>query len=181
MLGERALEGSEGADRVAAFEALARQSLDSSYRLAALILRDATEAQDAVHDAFVQAWQKWSSLRDADRFDAWFGRILLNVCRDRLRRGRRWQVVDISAALDHRDADEQGRRVDDRLAIERSFRHLSADHRIVIVLRFYLDLSVDEIAERVGVPSGTVKSRLHVALRQVGGDLALAFDEEGDE
>ena len=97
MLKEQVLGGQKADARVASFDTLARRNLDSApYRLAALILRDPVEAQDATHDAFVQAWQKWSSLRDLDRFDAWFGRILVNVCRDRLRRGRRRQVHDIS-------------------------------------------------------------------------------------
>jgi RNA polymerase sigma-70 factor (ECF subfamily) len=180
MLGERALEKPGSADRATAFEALAQQNLDSSYRLAALILRDPVEAQDAVHDAFVKAWRSWSSLRDVSRFDAWFGRILVNVCRDRLRSGRRWSVVDISAALGHRDSHDHAGGVDDRMAIERAFKSLNADQRIAIVLRFYLDMSVDDIALRVGVPAGTVKSRLHNALKQVGSDLQLAVDEEGD-
>jgi RNA polymerase sigma-70 factor (ECF subfamily) len=66
------------------------------------------------------------------------------------------------------------------MAIERAFKSLNADQRIAIVLRFYLDMSVDDIALRVGVPAGTVKSRLHNALKQVGSDLQLAVDEEGD-
>jgi RNA polymerase sigma factor (sigma-70 family) len=180
MLGERALAGSRSEDRIAAFDALARRSLDSSYRLAGLILRDATEAQDAVHDAFVQAWQRWSTLRDPSKFDAWFGRILVNVCRDRLRRRKRFSVVDISAGWNQRDGRDETGRILERDAVEKAFRKLSADHRIVIVLRFYLDLSVDQIADRVGAPTGTVKSRIHNALRQIGGDLALEDGEEGE-
>src|SRR5262245_53147430 len=77
------------AARDAAFLRLASEHLDRAYRLARAIVRDPAEAQDATHDAFVQAWRKWGSLRDPDRFDAWFDRILVNTCRNRLRAVRR--------------------------------------------------------------------------------------------
>jgi DNA-directed RNA polymerase specialized sigma24 family protein len=73
----------DAADEV--FAALTRRHVDGAYRLAWAILRDNAEADDATQDAFALAWRKRSSLRDADRFDAWFGRFLVNVCRDRLR------------------------------------------------------------------------------------------------
>ena len=108
MLRDRALDTVRAEDRSATFEALARTNLDASYRLAALILRDPVEAQDATHDAFLQAWQKWSSLRDVDRFDAWFGRILVNVCRDRLRRARDlfdWQQFETKSKPEEESGD----------------------------------------------------------------------------
>ena len=71
--------------RDAAFVRLADEHLDKAYRLARAILRDPVEAQDATHDAFVQAWRKWGTLRDPERFEPWFDRILVNTCRDRLR------------------------------------------------------------------------------------------------
>ncbi len=74
-------------ERAQAFLRLADDHLDSGYRLARAILRDPTEAQDATHDAFEQAWRKWPSLRDPTRFQQWFDRILVNTCRDRLRSG----------------------------------------------------------------------------------------------
>ena len=71
-------------ERARAFLRLADDHLDTAYRLARHILRDPTEAQDATHDAFEQAWRKWSTLRDPARFEHWFDRILVNTCRDRL-------------------------------------------------------------------------------------------------
>ena len=85
-------------ERAQAFLRLADHHLDAAYRLARAILRDATDAQDATHDAFEQAWQKWSTLREASRFEPWFDRILVNTCRDRLRSGRR-QPTDISVEI----------------------------------------------------------------------------------
>lgn len=83
--------GGVEADRAVASHRLVECYLDDSYRLAAVILSDVLAAQDAVHDAFVTVWQGLESLREPDRFEAWFGRILVNTCRDRLRRGRRWR------------------------------------------------------------------------------------------
>ena len=66
-------------ERVAAFQRLAEQRLDASYRLANAILGDATQAQDTVHDAVLIAWKRWSSLRDPAKFDAWFDRYFPRV------------------------------------------------------------------------------------------------------
>ena len=79
----------QSSERAQAFLGLAEDHLDSAYRLARAILRDSNDAQDATHDAFEQAWRKWSTLRDPARFGQWFDRILVNTCRDRLRSARR--------------------------------------------------------------------------------------------
>src|SRR6187455_2866717 len=72
-----------------AFRELMDRELNGSYRLAAAILRDSDQAEDAVHDAAIAAWRRWNSVRDAERVSAWFHRIVVNVCRDRLRRAKR--------------------------------------------------------------------------------------------
>ena len=168
MLSERAI-GSANADRAAAFTELAERHLADSYRLAALILGDRADAEDATHDAFVAAWKSWGSLRDPARFEAWFGRILVNVCRDRLRRSRRHGVTDLSDELLAAPAvGDSAAAAADRDAVGRGLARLDPDQRLVLVLRYYRDLPVDEIAARVGVPAGTVKSRLHYALRDLG-------------
>lgn len=157
--------------RSAAFERLVDERLDETYRLARLILRDAQEAEDATHDAFVRAWRDHGKLRDPERFDAWFGRILVNACRDRLRRAshRRHDELDrASAAAAPHDAHRQ---VDDRDELDRAFVALNADQRIAVVLRFYGDLTIEQVARAVGAPVGTVRSRLHYALRQLRGSL----------
>lgn len=154
-------------DRREAFSALADLHLGEAYRLAGIILGDRLEAEDATHDAVVTAWKGYGSLRDAARFEPWFQRILVNTCRDRLRRRRRTPVVEIDVARDVVSDQDPYVRVDDRLVFGRAFEALSADHRIVIVLRYYADLTVDDIAGRLGVPAGTVKSRLHLATRKL--------------
>jgi RNA polymerase sigma-70 factor (ECF subfamily) len=168
VVGPRSVEAGE-LDRAAAFDAIVQQHLDASYRTAALILRDHAEAEDATHDALVIAWRRWSSLRDPSKFAPWFGRILTNVCVDRLRRRRRTSLTDVSAALEARQAfGDNASAVADRDMLARAFTKLSPEHRVVIVLRYFQDLPVEEIAQRVGVPAGTIKSRLHHALRDLG-------------
>ena len=158
--------------------ALARRlelELDQSFALARAILGDDDEAEDAVQDACLAAWRRAGSLRDPDRFGAWFGRILVNGCRDRLRRRQRQQVRAIALQAEWRGvADGQDpavlRGTSDR-DLDTAFDRLDAEHRIVVLLRFWQDLSLDEIADRLDVPLGTVKSRLHYALRALRTDL----------
>lgn len=149
-------------DRRVAFERLAAGTLDQAYRLAGVILGSGADAEDATHDAVVQAWRAYATLRDPARFDAWFQRILVNVCRDRLRRHRRAPVTEISVAGSR--SPDAFATVDDRLALDRAFGRLNPDQAITVVLRFHLDLSLEEVATRMRVPVGTVKSRLHAAM-----------------
>jgi RNA polymerase sigma-70 factor (ECF subfamily) len=103
-------------------------------------------------------------LRDPAGFQAWFDRILVNICRDRLRRSRivrRIAVVDEPIRNQASDPYDQLIREHDLLA---AMDVLDVDLRTVVVLRFWADLKVDDIAERLGWPSGTVKSRLHRAI-----------------
>ena len=161
--------------RELAFVRFAESRLADHYRIAAVILGDPTEAQDAVHDAFERAWRAGPTLRDPARFDAWVGRILMNECRDRLRRRSRRPVTDISGSLSETlAAPDQLRNAIDRDEIGPAFAALNPDQQIVIALRFYADLTVDQIAERVNAPVGTVKSRLHHALAAMHAELARA-------
>lgn len=165
-------------EREAAFVVFAERRLAEQYRLAAVILGDTVEAQDATHDAFELAWRRWGDLRDPGRLDAWFGRILVNVCRDRLRHRKRHAVTDLSPQLVASIAarDELDGTVE-RDEIGQAFARLNPDHRVAIVLRYYADLSIPQIAERVGAPAGTVKSRLHHALQQM--NRALGSERDG--
>jgi RNA polymerase sigma-70 factor (ECF subfamily) len=170
------LRVTEAAD---AFPRLIESQLDGAFRLATIILGSAIEAEDAVADAALSAWRSRSRLRETDRFEAWFGRIVVNVCRDRLRSRRRHPVGELPAGevrspdgnrADFRDA------VHARDAMSRALEVLEPDERIVVVLRFWHDLPVDAIAGRVGIPAGTVKSRLHHATER----LRAALTVEGE-
>ena len=155
-------------------ELMDRRVLDSAYRYATLILGDRADAEDATHDAALTAWRHLGELRDPAKFQAWFGRIVVNACRDRLRARRRRPVhVELDPELPSPDAND-GLARRDALAV--AIRSLSADHREVVVLRFYADLTVEQVAARTGVGAGTVKSRLHYALRH----LRAAVDAEDE-
>ena len=166
-------ELSQPASQADAFRRLADRRLDGAYRLARAILHDAADAEDATHDAFVTAWRSWATLRDPARFDAWFDRILVNVCRNRLRWAARHRSADLTAEMGGGGKDPY-RATGDRDAIEQALRALSAEQRIVVVLRFYRDMQLDDIATWMGIPTGTVKSRLHHALRRLGTVMAEA-------
>ena len=164
-------EASAPVDRRLTFERLTQDRLDRAYRLAAAILGDPGEAEDAVQDAAMQAWDGWARLRDAGKFDAWFDRILVNRCRDRLRKRARAAVpgpLDVAALDPGVDSAE-------RVAVGQALATLGPDHRIVVILHFVEDLPIGEIAARTGQREGTVKSRLHYALRQ----LRAAYDAAG--
>ena len=165
MQGDQVVAADLSSVRDAAFRDLAEQHLDRSYRLAHVILGNAADAQDATHDAFVLAWRRWPSLRDPAKFPQWFDRILVNTCRDRLRRTTRFPTQDLSANL-AAGHDPTGATLD-RDVIGLALASLSPDHRVVVVLRFYRDLAAEEIARVLGIPVGTVHSRLHYALQRL--------------
>jgi RNA polymerase sigma factor (sigma-70 family) len=146
------------------FVRLADQELDRAYRLAGLILGSFNDAEDATHDAFVRAWHGAGSLRDPAGFQPWFDRILVNVCRDRLRRSRIVRFVPVEdEAVDQPAADAYDRLIRERDLLT-AIARLDIDLRVAVVLRFWADLTVDDIAERLAIPAGTVKSRLHRAI-----------------
>ena len=154
----------------------ARAKADDGYRLAGYLLGDADEAQDAVQEALIKAWRSWSSLRDPERFGAWFDRILVNVCRDRMRRHRTLRMVELEAAGEVESADPFRRMlVEDEVAA--AVARLNPEHRIVIILRFWQDLALEGVADRLDLPLGTVKSRLHCALKALGTELRRSSDE----
>ncbi len=146
-----------------AFEALAISVGDRLFAIARLILRDVDRAQDAVQDALVQAWRALPQLRDPDRFDAWMRKLIFNACMDIARRSQRWEAQVNVVALPEPVSDASDS-IADRDQLERGFRRLRPEQRAAIVLRYYLDLTVPEVAETLGIPEGTAKSRLHHAM-----------------
>ena len=152
--------------RIAAFQRLADQRLDASYRLATAIVRDDSEAKDAVHDAVVLAWQRWSSLCDPSRFDAWFDRIVVNVCRDRLKASKYRRTADIGHAESVTTPD-LAPEVQRRMVVGQALAGLKPDDIVVIVLRHFLDLQIDDIAALLDIPVPTAKGRLRAAMSRL--------------
>jgi RNA polymerase sigma-70 factor (ECF subfamily) len=174
--GVRVRAGSADADRASAFLALIDAELERAYRLATVILGDESDGQDAVHDAAEVAWRRWPGLRDEARAAGWFRQIVVNRCRDRLRSKRRWRVLhDLfqGSAREPSVADTSSA-VAIRDELNQAFERLSVDERIVVVLRYELDMTVPAIAETLGIAEGTAKSRLHYALAKLRAALGEA-------
>ena len=148
-------------------EAFASLAVAVSGRLHAVahrILRDIELAEDATQQALLTIWRDLPQLRDPARFDAWSYRLLVRACYAEGRRTRTWAPNLRLLPVDQPVAEGLSAVVD-RDQLERGFRHLSIDHRAVVVLHHYVDLPLDQVAEVLGVPIGTVRSRLFHAMR----------------
>jgi RNA polymerase sigma-70 factor (ECF subfamily) len=164
---EATLNAGDRAEATARFLHLATSELDRAYRLAGLLLGDRAEAEDATQEALVRAWRAIASLRDPQGFQAWFDRILVNVCRDHLRRRGRVRFISLAAIGEPSVTADPFRAVLDRDEVLRALASLDDDERLVIVLHYWADLTLASIAQRAGWRLGTVKSRLHRALRRI--------------
>jgi RNA polymerase sigma-70 factor (ECF subfamily) len=158
-----------------AFASLAVACGDRLHAVAHRILRDVDLAEDATQQALLAIWQNLPTLRDPARFEAWSYRLLVNACYDEGNRRRIWKPNLHVLHDDEQPAPDALDQVHDRDQLERGFRRLSVEHRAVVVLHTYLDLSIDEIADALGVPAGTIRSRLHYAVRALRA--ALDADE----
>jgi RNA polymerase sigma-70 factor (ECF subfamily) len=143
------------------FSTLTAGRTDRLFAVARLILRDDEQAADAVQDSLLQAWLNLRGLHDPDRFDAWLHRLLVRACyrAARRRRGREIVVLKLASTVEAATSDEQ-QSVAVRDQLDRGFRRLSPEHRAVIVLHYYLGLSLVESAEVLAIPLGTMQSRL---------------------
>ena len=128
------------------------------------ILRDYDLAEDATQQALLRIWKSLPKLRDPDRFEAWSYQLLVRSCHAEARRTRHWQP-GLRLVETDTPSDDPSVSIADRDQLERAFRSLSVDHRAVVVLHYYLDLPLTEVADVLGVPVGTVGSRLHYAMK----------------
>ena len=159
-----------------AFAVLVHQVSDSLYAVAFRILRDAGLAEDALQNALVLAWRQLPRLRDADRFEAWIHRILVHACYDEASRSRNWTASVRVLPVEGPSSPDHASAVVDRDELERAFRRIPVEQRAVFVLHHYLGLPLVEIAELLGIPAGTARSRLHYATQ--GLRVALVGDME---
>lgn len=161
------------------FARLISSGLDRAYRLAGLILGNAPDAEDVTHDAAIRAWQSAGKLRDVASFEAWFDRIVVNACRDRIRRSGRVRFVSLPDEDDRPVTDPFQSLLDHDEALG-LIRGLDRDERAVVILHYWANLPLTAVAVRLGWPVGTVKTRLHRALEamraeqgvQVSGEVA---------
>ena len=156
---ERAREGDHDAFTELVDLSLAR--LDTAARL---ILRDPELARDAVQETYINAWRRLRGLRDPDRFDAWLHRLLVNASLDLVRHRRR-RVIEVELRpIDAPVVHDLASAFADRDLLDRALASLDPGHRAVVVLHFYLGMPLPDVAQSVGIPLGTAKSRLHYAL-----------------
>jgi len=161
-----------------AFEALAVSVSPRLYAVARLILRDTYLAEDAVQETLVHIWRALPSLRDAARFDGWSYRLLVNACADAGRQRRRI-ATELRVVTTPTTMPDPSSELADREQLERGFRLLKPEQRAAVVLHYYLGLSTREIADALGVPVGTAKSRLHYATETLRG--VLDADDRGTQ
>jgi RNA polymerase sigma-70 factor, ECF subfamily len=161
LLVERARKGDRDA-----FASLVHQVSSSLFAVAFRILRDNGLAEDALQNALVTAWRQLPHLRDTDRFEAWIHRVLVHACYAESRRrhhAANVRVLDFNGS----STPDSSRELADRDELERAFRRVPLDQRAVFVLHHYLGLPLVEIAETLGIPAGTARSRLHYATRSL--------------
>jgi RNA polymerase sigma-70 factor (ECF subfamily) len=155
---EQAQRGDEDA-----FEALVRATGDRCVGIAYRILRDVDLAEDAVQSAYVSAWRDLRSLREPDRFEPWLHRTLTRACYEEARKSRRFAANIRALPIESSYSPDDVLQVVDRDQLDRGIRRLSVEQRAVLVFHHYLGLTLQEIADRLDIPIGTAKSRLHHA------------------
>lgn len=173
----------------AAFRSVIATDLDALYRTAMRILRDPSEAEDAVQEALDKAWRKLGPDLAGTRVKPWLFRILINVCLDHLRTKTRHQTVPYDPdAADHHAGGPEARAPDDLLnakqigqAIEAEIGRLAADHRTVVQLVIVEGFSYEETATALDLPVGTVRSRLSRARAQLKEGLAPTLADAGHQ
>jgi RNA polymerase sigma-70 factor (ECF subfamily) len=170
---ERAMQGDRDA-----FGWLVGQTSDRMYAIATRILRDTHLAEDALQSALVIAWRELPALRDPDRFEAWVRRLVVHACYAEARRRRAWAANVRVLPVDGPAGPDEIVSVANRDALDRAFRRLTVEQRAVFVLHHHLGLPLTEIAETLGIPAGTARSRLHYATRTLR--LAIEADAVPD-
>jgi RNA polymerase sigma-70 factor (ECF subfamily) len=160
-----------------AFAAIIQAAHGRFKQIAYRILRDAYLAEDAMQQAMVEMWRKLPTLRDPEKFDGWSYRFLVNAC---YREAKRYKESyrELPGVADSSYPDATGA-INDRDQLERGFKRLSVDHRAVVVMHYYLDLTIEDTAEALGISAGTAKSRLNRAMAKLR--LALQVDEPSNQ
>jgi RNA polymerase sigma-70 factor (ECF subfamily) len=162
-----------------AFDALATAAYHRLYAIARRILRDGYGAEDAVQDALVNAWRNLRTLREPERFDAWLNSLLVNACRDQGRRTRRRPFEVPVLSIDQPTIEDRLGELVDRDELERAFLQLTVEQRAALVLTHYVGMSAAEVGAILGIPVGTVYSRLHYGARTMRAALAAAAPAPG--
>lgn len=152
-----------------AFRHLVDQYKNPLYGTAYLMTGDAAQAEEHVQEAFLSAWRGIGSFRRGRPLKPWLMRILVNTVLSQQRR-RSLTTVPLEESMPLRAPSSQAESLEaseDRRAVRQALAQLTPEHRQVVVLRYFADLTVPQVARSAGVREGTVKSRLHRALRHM--------------
>ena len=172
----------------AAFEAIMRRHNRAMFRTARAILRDDAEAEDALQEAYLQAYRPLGSYRGSARLSTWLARVVANEALMRLRKqSRRSAIVPIHAGVEVEDSDQSGgvsmknpeseaRRAEMRRLLEERIDALPGAYRAVFMLRAVEEYSVEETAKILGIPEATVRSRLFRARSLLREGMASELD-----
>jgi len=170
------VETDDNEARRALFEAYYRRTFAVTYN----ILRNRESAEDITQDAFIKAFNRIHQLKDSSKFGAWLAVIASNLARNHLKREKkvvyRDQLPEDYSQTEKNDTESEALRTLEVEQVRRAIRNLSADHYQVIVLQFYHDLKVDEIADLLKISPGTVKSRLFRARQKLAMELERDHD-----
>jgi RNA polymerase sigma-70 factor (ECF subfamily) len=148
--------------------------LDAAARL---ILRDRSLAQDAVQEGFIGAWRNLPTLRDPDRFEGWLRRLVMRACVATIRRQRR-RVIEVE--LLPNDAfpsiGDIASIIADHDLLDEALRRLRPEWRAVVVLHYYLGMPLPDVADALGIPIGTAKSRHHRSLEEMRSSIVAGLE-----
>lgn len=144
-----------------AFDELAMRHLTDLYRMATAMVGKA-DAGDLTQEALLAAWRDLPRLRDPARFGPWLRRILMNRCRNALRSRARYVTAELSPEMG--DGKYEIADAERRMGVEDGLATLTDLQRGVVVLHYLVGLSLADVADTLGIPEGTAKSRLHQAL-----------------
>jgi RNA polymerase sigma-70 factor (ECF subfamily) len=166
---QRALvERAQGGD-LDAFTELVKAYAPRLHGVAKLILHDIERAQDAVQDALLMGWRDIRALREPDAFEAWLRRLTVRACYGVARKERRRSRVElhVTPIPDIGSTPDTSTELVERDWLYDMLGRLAIDQRVVVVLHYYLDLPVNEVAEILDIPYGTAASRLHRGLESM--------------
>jgi RNA polymerase sigma factor (sigma-70 family) len=159
-----------------AFSELVRRHQEVAFRVAYLATGQAGSAREAVQSALLKAYQRVGQLRDAEAFRGWLLRIVTNEAKNHARAEHRWSALTLKApgprAAD--DPEEAALAGEERRRLLDAVQSLRAEERLAVGMRYFLDLSEGEMAEALGWPRGTIKSRLSRSLATLRATLADA-------
>lgn len=168
----------------AAYGHLVRKYQDRLSNALLYVCGSHNEAEDVAQEAFVQAYLKLATFAGQSAFYTWLYRIAMNAAISRRRRRRDEESVDESRENTGHEPHDVTEQAEERLLreeravlVQRALRRLSEEHRAILVLREVDDLDYDEIAEVLGLPVGTVRSRLHRARLQLKEQLDAVLEE----